>query len=360
MKIRPGTMFTISAAVFVMILAAFLQPATAQTPVKLKYAITHGSPGLNPMGDVSVAWQKMVTERTKGGITFENYWGGALGAPAEHIGLMKSGMTDAGIIFGWYTPSLLPFSNFEYIFPFGPNSYEIATKAKKQIRAEIPEFNKEMQRQNVMIIADMPQTVYTFLSKDPLRTLEDFKGKKVGLIGKYFGRWLPPGASAVVRPGPDRYDMLKTGVVSVDLNPIENQFLFKLNEVTKYCMRGANILILANIPIAMNINTYKKLPPAWQKIIQETGRDMEELAYKEILPTWEKKIYASWEKQGMKFVDFPASEQKKWMDGLEDIPAEWAKEMEGLGLPGFQTVKRWQEITSSMGYKWQRQWGIKK
>ncbi len=360
MRTRPEIPFVILLVAFVMILGAFLQPATAQTPVKLKYAIFYGSPGLSPLGDLSVAWQKMVTERTKGGITFENYWAGVLGAPAEHIDLMKRGMTDAGIIFGWYTPTKLPFSNFEYIFPFGVDSYEIAIKAKRQIRAEIPQFNKEMEKQNVMIIADLPQTLYTFISKDPLRTLEDFKGKKVGLIGKYFSRWMPPGATAVVRPAPDRYDMLKSGVINVDLSPIENSYLFKLNEVTKYYMRGAQILTLADIPIAMNINTFKKLPPAWQKIVLDAGRDIEVMAYKEILPNWEKMIVDTWQKQGMQFVDLPATEQKKWMDGLDDIPAEWATEMESLGMPGFQTVKRWQEITSRLGYKWKRQWGIKK
>ncbi len=344
MSTRPRITFVTLLAVSVIFLGAFFQSAAAQTPVKLKYAITHGSPGLNPMGDVSQAWQKLVTERTKGGITFENYWAGALGAPAEHIELMRTGMTDCGIIFGWYTPTKLPFSNFEYAFPFGPDSYEIASRAKRQIRAEIPQFNKELEKQNVMILADMPQTIYTFTSKEPLRSIEDFKGKKVGLVGKYFSKWLPPGAVAVVRPGVDRYDMLNTGVISVNLDPIENQFLFKINEVTKYYMRGAQVLTLADIPIAMNINTFKKLPPAWQKIILDAGRDVEVMAYKEILPGWEKKIVDTWEKQGMKFIDFPASEQKKWMDSLEDIPALWAAEMESLGLPGFQTVKRWQEI----------------
>ena len=62
----------------------------------------------------------------------------------------------------------------------------------------------------------------------------------------------------------------------------------------------------------------------------------------------------------MKFIDFPTEEQKKWVETLDDIPAEWAAEMESKGLPGFQAVKRWQEITTDLGYKWSRRWGIKK
>ena len=360
MKVKSKQIVLAALLVFVLVFFFSVDFASAQKTIKLKYAITHGSPGLNPMADQSVIWQEEVTRRSNGAITFENYWAGALGAPAEHIELLKNGVIDAGIIFGWYTPTKLPFSNFEYVFPFHPVSYEIVVKAKKQIRAEIPEFNKEFAQQNAMVLADLPQTTYTFISKEPLRTLDDFKGKKVGLIGRYFGRWLPPGATAVVRPGHDRYDMLKTGVTTIDFNPLENMYLFKLNEVTSYCMTGVELITLANTPICMNIDSFKKLSPEHQKIVLEAGRYSEERAWKDVLPNWEKKILGEFKAKGMKFVEFPKSEVQKWAASLEDIPTEWAAEMESKGLPGFQTVKRWQEITSEMGFKWPRQWGVKR
>lgn len=360
MKAKSKKIFLSVLLVSVLVFFFYVDFASAQKAIKLKYSITHGSPGLNPMADLSVAWQEEVTKRSQGTVTFENFWAGALGAPAEYIELLRTGVIDAGIIFGWYTPTKLPFSNFEYIFPFGPISYEITIKAKKQIRSEIPQFNKEFTQQNSMVIADLPQTTYAFLSKEPLRSIDDFKGKKVGLIGRYFGRWLPPGATAVVRPGHDRYDMLKTGVTTIDLNPLENQYLFKLNEVTSYCMTGVPIITIANVPICMNIDSFKRLSPEHQKIVMEVGRDLEISAWKEILPNWEKKIFDSFKATGMKFVEFPKTDLEKWAASLEDIPAEWAAEMESKGLPGFQTVKRWQEITSEMGYKWDRKWGVKK
>ena len=43
-----------------------------------------------------------------------------------------------------------------------------------------------------------------------------------------------------------------------------------------------------------------------------------------------------------------------------DIPAEWADEVAKMGLPGWEIVKRFQEITAQKGYKWPRQWGVKK
>jgi hypothetical protein len=50
---------------------------------------------------------------------------------------------------------------------------------------------------------------------------EDFKGEKVALIGRFFGKWLPPGAQAIVRPAGERYDLLQGGVTTANIDPFE-------------------------------------------------------------------------------------------------------------------------------------------
>ncbi len=112
------------------------------------------------------------------------------------------------------------------------------------------------------------------------------------------------------------------------------------------------------MPVLMNLETFNKFSPEVGKVLLDVSKDLELEAAREITPKWRDKIFKT---SGMKFVeDFPAKDREKWITTLDDIPAEWAAEMEGLGLPGFNLVKRWQEITSGLGYKWPRQWGIKK
>ncbi len=191
------------------------------------------------------------------------------------------------------------------------------------------------------------------------RTIEDFKGEKVSLVGRYFGRWLPPGATAVVRPGTERYDLLHTGVVSTDLLPFDTQYAVKVHEVTNYYI-AAKILTACAGPILMNIDKFNALPPDIQKVFLEAGKDAELIVGSEIAPRWFGKVQEAWKQRGIVTIDFPDTEVAKWTTKLEDIPAEWAAEVEGQGYPGWKIVQRWQEITTEMGFKWSRKWGLKK
>jgi hypothetical protein len=81
---------------------------------------------------------------------------------------------------------------------------------------------------------------------------------------------------------------------------------------------------------------------------------------KNLLPKWQEKLWGEWKAQGVKFSALPEVERAKWASLIEDIPAEWAEEVGKMGLPGWEIVKRFQEVTAEKGYKWPRKWGVKK
>lgn len=325
-------------------------------PVKLKAAIVYPPPDVSMISEVMKTWQDEVTKRTNGAITFQNFWGAALGPPMEHLELLKSGAVDIAQFIEWYNPGKLPLGDYEYVFPFGPTDYELVAKANRQLISEFPEFARDLKRQNAVKISDPPGGVYEFLSKKPLRTISDFEGEKVSLIGRYFGKWLPPGAIAVVRPAPERYEMLRSGVVDVDLLPFDLLYGFKIHEQTKYLIKVELITCLWG-PILMNLNTFNKFPPEIQEMFLEVGKDMELRAAREIIPRWRERVMKEWKEAGIEFIDFPEEEKQKWVDSIPDTALEWAEEVEAKGYPGHKIVQRWQEITTEMGYKWPRKWG---
>lgn len=327
-----------------------------QKPVKLRYASFF--PENQMMSEIQLIWQKEVTKRTNGLITFENFWGASMGAPMAHLELIKKGTAQVGCMHEWYTPSRFVFGNFEYVFPFGPTDPEIVAKANRKIRAEFPQFAQDAKRENIIMLMDAPGGEYAFMSTKPLRSLEDFKGEKVTLVGRYFGRWLPPGALAVVRPVGERYDLLRTGVVNVDLLPFEHFDAYKIYEVTKYYIKAKLTAALYG-PIYMNLDTFNSFSPEIQKILLDTGKDIELKAAREIIPLKYNELMKKYKAAGITFIDFPDSEIAKWAALLPDIPAEFAAECEAKGYPGNKLIQRWQEITTEMGYKWPRKWGAK-
>lgn len=335
------------------------QSFAAKKSVRLKCAGVLPPPKVSMMSETVKTWADMVTERTNGAITWEFLWGCSLGAPSEYIELLKNGMVDVVNIHQWYTPTEMPFGDFEYVFPFGPTDYELVVKAMQQIRSEFPQFTKELDDNNAVLMADLPFGVYNFMSIEPLRNVKDFDGKKVSLIGRYFGRWLPPGATAVVRPGHERYDMLRTGVVDADLLPFDLFYSFKIHEVTKHYVK-VDVITTCAFVILMNKNRFNSFSPKIQKILKETGHEVELIGAKEIIPKWKGICEKAWKDAGIEFIDFPREEKVKWAASVDDTAAEWAKEMDQKGLPGSKLVKRWQEITEELGYDWPRKWGVQK
>lgn len=333
---------------------SWAQSSLPDKPTKLRFACW--LPEQHMMTTILKEWQSEVTNRTNGLITFENFFGSALAAPLAHHDLIKKGSAQIGCIYEWYTPTKFPFGNFEYVFPFGPSDYKLLAKAYRQIRSEFPQFEEDEKKENIKLIMSAPGGEYGFMSKKPLNSIDDFKGEKVSLVGRYFGRWMPPGAVAVVRPVAERYDMLRNGVVNIDLLPFEHFWAYKIHEVTKYYVRS-DFLVGFYAPIVINLDIYKSMSPELQKIMVDAGRDVELRAASSIIPAWWTDLSDKYKKAGITFSDLPKSDIEKWAKSLEDVPAEWAAEMDAKGYPGTKLIERWQSLTTELGYTWPRKWG---
>jgi TRAP-type C4-dicarboxylate transport system substrate-binding protein len=200
-----------------------------------------------------------------------------------------------------------------------------------------------------------------FLSKKPITNLSEFKGSKCAVIGRYFGRWIGAiGAVPVAAPGSERFTMLQTGVVDSSFNPIDLAYTFKDIEQAPYCL-DPNLLVTAWISCWMNIKTFNKLPANVQKILLDAGIEIETIAGKDVNHKWSDMIWAEWKKNPkFKYAKLSDADRKAWAEKCEDVPAEWAAEVTALGYPGWDLVRRFQEISGELGHKWVRKWGVKK
>ena len=120
--------------------------AKAEKTYKLRLAAVFPPPTVSLASYATKLWMDEVTKRTGGKVTFQPFWGGALGKPAAHLTLVERGMTDVVLTHRWYTPGKLPLGQFEYVFPFGPVDPVIVTKAKRQIHEEFPQFAQAIRR----------------------------------------------------------------------------------------------------------------------------------------------------------------------------------------------------------------------
>ena len=180
--------------------------ATAQAKTwELKYMSGYPAP---PYLDSATAdkWMNLVTERTKGRVKWTAYWGGSLGSAAETLEMVQGGVADAGnVAYGAY-PDDFPIFGFDYTFLFGPSDPEIILKAMNAVWNEFPQFEQDCAKQNLKHLFLLPWDNYDLGSIEPIETLADLKGKRVGCWGVFAPKWVEAaGASGVATPAPDRY-----------------------------------------------------------------------------------------------------------------------------------------------------------
>ncbi|OPY91684.1 MAG: C4-dicarboxylate-binding periplasmic protein precursor [Syntrophaceae bacterium PtaU1.Bin231] len=335
--------------------------AAEMKPVSLRVASAYPPPASALASKHLEMWEQMVTEKTKGAVTFKNFWGASLGKLPEHLSLVQSGAVDIALSYGWYTPTKLPLENFDYVFPFGPTDPYIVAKTMRTLNEEFPQFKKDLEKQNCVKMFQTPGTTFVFLSKTPITKLSDFKGSKCAVIGRYFGRWIGViGAVPVAAPGSERFTMLQTGVVDSSFNPIDLAYTFKDVEQAPYCL-DPSLLVTSWISCWMNMKSFQKLPADVQKILLNAGIDIETIAGKDVNYKWSDMIWAEWKKNPkFKYAKLSDADRKAWAEKCEDVPAEWAAEVSAQGYPGWELVKRFQEVSGQLGHKWVRTWGVKK
>jgi len=177
-------------------------------------------------------WVKQVEEATKGRVKIEVYPSQTLIKGVDMWKGIRSGIADIGWCVQGYWPEQTPLSDVMSL-PFLPiSSAEKGSEALWKLYEKFPSVQKEFNEiQPLVLYTSSPNLL---VSKKQVRTLEDFKGLKVRVLGG------PPtemakalGAVPTLIPMPDVYQSLDKGVVDGAAAPWEAVQGFRLYEVAK-------------------------------------------------------------------------------------------------------------------------------
>ena len=160
--------------------------------------------------------------------------------------------------------------------------------------------------------------------------MEDLKGmtlRGLGLIAEVVSAL---GGTPRSIPMPEAYEALQKRVIDGLMIPMETLRAFRLAEVTKYATECWPIGQVYTFYLVMNKDTWNKLPPNIQKILNEYP--------------FEEKFAAMWNEididgkqygmeKGLKFIELPPDEIKKWKKAVEPVVDKYVKSMTDAGYP---------------------------
>ena len=225
-----GTAVAASAVVAAAALALLLQPAAAQTTTLTMSSWV--SPSHLLTKDVLVGWGQQVEKATNGRVKLQMLPKHPSAAPGT-LDAVRDGLVDVSYVTASYTPARHVMPLLAEL-PGGGATSVINSVAYSRIHWKYLQPVGEYKGVKLLgVFTHGPGQMFN--TKRPINKVEDLAGMKIrtgGGIAEEMARAL--GASAFVKPAPESYELLSSGVADGTFFPLESIISFKLGSVIKY------------------------------------------------------------------------------------------------------------------------------
>ena len=248
--------------------AAAIIGAASATPSHAQNTLTYSS-WVPPTHHLTI-WQqnctKEVEKATNGRVKFQEL-PKAPAAPPGTFDAVRDGLVDLSYVTASYTPArhILPLMAE---LPGAGETAEINSVAYSRIHWKY--FQKAGEYKGVKLLAVWTHGPGQMFTKKPIKSLDEFKGQKIrtgGGIAEQVCNAL--GGSAFVKPAPESYELLNSGVADGVFFPFESIVSFKLDKVIGQATVFPGGLYSSAFGFFMNEDKWNKLSKEDRAIIEK-------------------------------------------------------------------------------------------
>jgi TRAP-type C4-dicarboxylate transport system substrate-binding protein len=288
-------------------------------------------------------WMKMIEERTKGAVKINPYFNMTLAPAAELFDATVTGLADLSESYTFGNPGKFSMTESLMLPETGFKTSVSCSGAVWHLYKTFSEVKAEYKGVKLLWLHTTP-AAKLMLKKKAVRSLEDLKGLKIAVSGPGVKVAKALGFSPVTMPTADIYVAQDKGVIDGHIRPTELLVSRRHAEVTKYAVdvdMGHDIFF-----IAMNINTWNKLPPDVQKVFDQLSGDWAVGFTGKEWDKFDKDAETQVKATGIEFISLSPQESARWRKLLVPIHEEYAAELESKKLPGkkiFQELKKLSE-----------------
>jgi len=262
------------------------------------------------------------------------------------------GLADIGWVGSLWEPAKQPLQNAAYYSPFVTGDVYAMMEIQNKLMEEVPAFAAEWTKHNTVFLGAQVADTYHLVTKFPVHSLADLKGKKLLAPGAIASRVQGTGAVPVDAGLPVFYNMLQTGVADGAVILITGVLPFKLQEVAPYITK-VDLGAVFSGALAMNKKTWDSLPPHMKDLFRGLGRDYAKMCA-DLVAQREAGAWAALAKMpNVTISEFPAAERLKWANALPDVAGDWARRN---GAAGAQVLKIFMDEARKHGAKPLRDW----
>jgi len=282
-------------------------------------------------------------------------FGGTIAKPRGVLTSLQYDLADIGIVTTPYHPDKIPFYSLPYITPFVSNDIGLISRTMTDLTNKYPQVKDGWEDFNIHYLTSAGSIdTYNIVLTDPVESIEDLRGRKIGGVGLNLLFLEGSGAVGVVSVLIDWYNSMATGLMSGTIVWPEAAAAYKLYEVAPY-MLDIQFGGAASKAIAINQRTWDRLPEEVQIVIQDVANDYRDELARE---TDRVSIRARevFNEQGGHTIPVSEDQRRIWASNLPDLAGDWVRVMEEHGLPGREILADYMQIMRDNNQPVMRQW----
>src|SRR6185369_11027675 len=309
---------------------AIATPALAQTTTLTMSSWV--SPQHHLTSVVLQGWANEVEKATNGRVKFQMLPKHP-SAPPGTFDAVRDGLVDLSYVTASYTPArhILPLMAE---LPGGGDTSLVNSVAYSRIYWK--HFHKVGEYKGVKLLAVWTHGPgHMFNTKRPIGSLADLKGMKIrtgGGIAEKFGNLL--GASAFVKPAPESYELLSSGVADGVFFPMESVVSFKLDKVLKHATVFPGGFYSSSFGFFMNQDKWAKLSKQDQDIIEKMAGEAAARSCGKSWDTADQVGLEALKKAAVKIDTANPAFVKEVMGHAKQLDDEWIKAANAKGVDG--------------------------
>jgi TRAP-type C4-dicarboxylate transport system substrate-binding protein len=298
------------------------------------------SPQHHLTANVLQGWATEVEKATNGRVKF-TMLPKHPSAPPGTFDAVRDGLVDLSYVTASYTPArhVLP------LMPELPGAGETSlVNSVAYSRIHWKYFHKVGEYKGVKLLGVFTHGPGQMFTKKPVNSIGDVQGLKIrtgGGVAEAVAKAL--GASAFVKPAPESYELLKSGVADGVFFPMESIISFKLDTVLEQATLFPGGMYSSAFGFFMNEDKWNKLPKQDQEAIEKiAGEHIARLAGK----SWDdadQKGLEALKKSGVKIVNASPELVAEVKKRSAPIVEDWIKQASAKGVDAAKILAEFRE-----------------
>lgn len=309
------------------------------SPLAFGQTVLTASSWLSPahiLSETQKAWCEELEKKVPGKVRC-NILPRAVAAPPGTFDAVRNGLADLSYTVQGYTPGRFVTTQMAEV-PFLGNSSEATSVAFQRMYAKQPAIAAEHQGVKVLAVFTHGPGI-VFNTKRAIAKADDLAGLKFRVGGGMVNEISKSlGMNVTLKPAPESYELLSTGVMDGTLFPAESVESFKLDKVVKYGTTFPGGLYNTAFVFMMNQASYDKLPADVKKAVDDLSGEYAARMFGRGWDKVDRRGMAFMQAAGVQFTQADAAFVKAVQAQTAPVEEKWAAAAEAKGLKDAKKV----------------------